>query len=172
MARLRSLIARAPRARRSEGSGPLGNRRFWSFAALAAAMFLPAGLGCTGTSISKTKSEFAQALHLEKPNPASGMICFYQRRPQHLPDPTRDGVKVPGLVGQVFLLSPNGKPVDLTGDVVFHAIDETKRLPGQPAATPEVWQFDKATMKKLATKDERFGTCYASSCLGRRTGKT
>ncbi len=127
--------------------------------ALAAALLVPAGFGCTG--LSKTKTDVAKALRLEKPQPASQMLCFWQRRPQHLPDPTRDGVMGPGLVGQLFLLSPNGKPVDITGDLIVQALDETPRRPGQPAATPEIWHIDKVALKKLATKDERFGTCYA-----------
>jgi len=147
MASLRSLIAR------------LGDRRNRGIAALAATFFLPAGLGCT--SLSKTKSEFAQALHLEAPKPASQMICFWQRRPQYLPDPSRDGVMAPGLVGQMFLISPDNKSADITGDLVVQATDETKRPQGQPAAMSEVWHIDKTTLKKLSTKDERFGTCYA-----------
>lgn len=147
MASLRSLIAR------------LGDRRNRGIAALAAAFLLPAGLGCT--SLTKTKSEFAQALHLEAPKPASQMICFWQRRPQYLPDPSRDGVMAPGLVGQLFLISPDNKSAEITGDLVVQGTDETKRPQGQAAAMTEVWHIDKMTLKKLATKDERFGTCYA-----------
>ncbi len=137
MARLRSLIARG----------------------LSAAMLIPVGAGCTG--LGKTKADIVTAFRFEKPKPATQMLCFWQRRPQHLPDPSRDGVMAPGLVGQMFLISPDNKPVDVTGDLIVQAIDETKRPPGQPAAMPEIWQIDKAALKKLATKDERFGTCYA-----------
>lgn len=149
MARLRSLTAR-PNLGRNAG-----------IAALVAALLLPAGLGCTGTSLKKTKSEFAQALRLEKPHPASQMICFWQRRPQHLPDPSRDGVMSPGLVGQLFLISADNKPVEITGDLVVQALDETPRPKGQPSATPEIWHIDKVALKKLRTNDDRFGPCYA-----------
>ena len=152
MASLRSLIARAPGGARRAG-------RISGIAALAAAALVPAGLGCT--SLNKTKSEFAQALHLEPPKPASQIICFWQRRPAYLPDPGRDGVMAPGLVGQMFLISQDNKSVDITGDLVVQATDETHRPAGQAPAVTEVWHFDKATLKKLATKDERFGTCYA-----------
>ena len=145
MARLQSLM--------------LGRRS--GIAALVAALLLPAGLGCANTSLKKTKSEFAQALRLEKAEPASQMICFWQRRPQHLPDPTRDGVMSPGLVGQLFLISADNKPVEITGDLVVQALDETPRQKGQPAAVPEIWHIDKVALKKLVTNDDRFGPCYA-----------
>ena len=147
MARLRSLTAR-PGAGRTAG-----------IAALVAALLLPAGFGCS--SLKQTKSDFAQALHLEKPHPASQMICFWQRRPQHLPDPSRDGIMSPGLVGQLFLISPDNKPVEITGDLVVQALDETPRPKGQPSAVPEIWHIDKAALKKLVTNDDRFGPCYA-----------
>ncbi len=149
MARLRPLTAR-PMLGRTSG-----------FAALVAALLLPAGLGCAGTSLKKTKSEFARALHLEKPQPASQMICFWQRRPQHLPDPTRDGILSPGLVGQLFLISTDNKPVEITGDLVVQALDETPRPKEQPPAVSEIWHIDKAALKKLVTNDDRFGPCYA-----------
>ncbi len=152
----RSLTARTP-----GGVTPVGGGRAWRVAALAVALVLPAGFGCTGPGLKKTKSEFAQALHLEKPSPATQMICFWQRRPQHLPDPSRDGVMAPGLVGQLFLISADNKPVEITGDLVVQALDETPRPKGQPAAVPEVWQIDKVALRKLATNDDRFGTCYA-----------
>ena len=146
MASLRSLTARPGAGRRA------------GIAALVAAL-LPAGFGCS--SLKQTKSAFAQALHLEKPHPASQMICFWQRRPQHLPDPSRDGIMAPGLVGQLFLISPDNKPVEITGDLVVQALDETPRPKGQPSAVPEIWHIDKVALKKLFTNDDRFGPCYA-----------
>lgn len=143
MARVRTLIA----------------RRSMGIAALAVAMLLPAGLGCT--SMKDTRKQVAQSLGFDKSQPASQMICFWQRRPQHLPDPSRDGIMSPGLVGQLFLISPDSKPVDITGELVVQAIDETPRPKGQASAVPEIWQIDKTTLKKLATKDDRFGNCYA-----------
>lgn len=147
MASLRSLTARPGAGRRA------------GIAALVAALLLPAGFGCS--SLKQTKSAFAQALHLEKPHPASQMICFWQRRPQHLPDPSRDGIMAPGLVGQLFLISPDNKPVEITGDLVVQALDETPRPKGQPSAVPEIWHIDKVALKKLFTNDDRFGPCYA-----------
>ena len=147
MARLRSLIAR------------FGTARVGSSVALVAALLLPAGFGCA--SLKKTKSGFAQALHLEPPKPASQVICFWQRRPQHLPDPSRDGVLAPGIVGQLFLIGSDKESVEVTGDLVVQALDETRRPPGQPSAMTEIWSFDKAALRKLATSDDRFGTCYA-----------
>jgi len=147
MARLRSLIAR-PTAVRKLG-----------IAALVAAVLLPVGLGCT--SMKQTKKDVVHALRLDTTEPPSQMICFFQRRPQHLPDPTRDGVMSPGLVGQLFLISADNKPVEITGDLVVQGLDETKRPPGQPSATPEIWHIDKVALKKMRTNDDRFGPCYA-----------
>jgi hypothetical protein len=66
-----------------------------------------------------------------------------------------------GIVGQVFVLDTDGHHTEARGDLFVMAEDVTPRPPGQPPAVPEVWHFDPVTLRKLRTKDERLGDCYA-----------
>lgn len=87
---------------------------------------------------------------------ASEMALTWQNKIAYLPDPTHDGNMVAGLVGQLFLFAPGYQPVPANGKIVIELFDEnanSTRLGG--------WTLDKDTLKKLITKDERFGKCYA-----------
>ncbi len=83
----------------------------------------------------------------------------------HLPDPMKDGVEGPGLVGQMFLFGAGAKmpfaPAD--GKVVVEMFDETPRPGSDPEHPPRLggWTFHKEHLRGLVTTDERFGKCYA-----------
>ena len=92
---------------------------------------------------------------------ATNMAVVWRNRVESLPDPSRNGVPSPGLAGQMFLYG--GPKLDFAladGTLTVDLVDDTPRAPGQPAATPERWQFDKATLRKLQTNDETFGKSY------------
>ncbi|OWK45673.1 hypothetical protein [Fimbriiglobus ruber] len=129
-------------------------------AALAAPAALFAALGATGcVSASKVTDSVRQSLHMEASRPASQAVCVWQRRLNSLQDTMNDGAQVPGIVGQLFLLTPEGKPADLTGDLTIVVYDETQRPPGVPAKVPEVWHYANPTLKNMVTTDEHFGRC-------------
>jgi hypothetical protein len=78
----------------------------------------------------------------------------------YLPDPSRNGESGPGLAGQLFLFGPGLQTVEADGNLIVDLFDESPRPPGQPGNIPERWRFDKETLKKLRSVDERFGKCY------------
>lgn len=135
--------------------------------ALAALALAAASVGCHSTrqASERVSEKVTHAVHAAttpwEPPPASQIICVAHPRLSSLPDPTRDGTPAPGLVCQVFLVAPNGAAAEVAGDVTFAVYDESARPPGTPAKTPEVWHFDKATLKKLVASDERFGRFHA-----------
>jgi hypothetical protein len=55
---------------------------------------------------------------------------------------------------------PKSEFVLADGVLTVDMVDETPRPPGQPAATPERWQFPKAVLRELQTRDETFGKSY------------
>lgn len=93
---------------------------------------------------------------------AANMAVAWRNRVESLPDPSRNGVLSPGLAGQLFLYGPPPKMefAQADGTLTIDLVDDTPRAPGQPAATPERWQFDKATLRQLQTTDETFGRSY------------
>jgi hypothetical protein len=103
---------------------------------------------------------FKQTVALDKPEPASQIICFWQRRLSGLPDPTRDGAQTWGIAGQMFLVTPSNTAAQINGDLAVVVYDETPRPPGQPALKPELWHYTKDTLNRLVTTDERFGKCF------------
>ncbi|MBX9622683.1 MAG: hypothetical protein K2X82_02605, partial [Gemmataceae bacterium] len=95
------------------------------------------------------------------PIPGTVILTMFENRVVPLPDPTRNDAPTPGLVGQLFLFGAGSKmpfaPAD--GPMTFVMYDETS---GKPAETPiGSWTFDRVTLARLLTTDERFGRCYA-----------
>jgi hypothetical protein len=128
--------------------------------ALFAAQF---AAGCATTPPAELVPDaFLQAVALEKPtpDPATQIVCIWQRQLRYLPDPTRDGTQIPGIVGQLFLITPTDSPAEVNGDLAVVVTDETPRPPGQPAKTSEYWHYTKDTLKRLASVDEKWGKCY------------
>jgi hypothetical protein len=120
-----------------------------------------AAAGCASTPPAELVSDaFKQAVALDQPEPASQLVCFWQRRLSSLPDPTRDGAQTPGIAGQMFLITPSNTAAEINGDLAVVVYDETPRPPGQPALKPELWHYTKDTLKRLASADERFGKSY------------
>jgi hypothetical protein len=124
---------------------------------LAAGLAAAAASGCVTTRFASVQTAVANAIAPEKPAPATEFACGWQNRLATLPDPTRNGALVPGVVGQVFLYSADYKPADVGGDLTLTVHDATPRPPGAPAMRPEVWHFTKDVLRKLAVADERFG---------------
>jgi hypothetical protein len=89
------------------------------------------------------------------------MTVLWRNRPDYLPDPSRNGEMCAGLAGQLFLYGPGMQFAQADGKLLITLIDETPRPPGQEPNKPEVWEFDKDTLRKLVTMDERFGKSYA-----------
>ena len=96
--------------------------------------------------------------------PAMSLVPIWQNRVAYLPDPTRAGNLGGGLVGQLFLFGPNDQFVTVAGKITIELYDETQKT-GAPTNPEPVklgqWVFDKETMARLVTTDERFGKCYA-----------
>jgi len=86
---------------------------------------------------------------------ASEMCVAWQNKVAYLPDPTKNGDMIPGVVGQMFLFAPGYQSASANGKLTIEMFDETSgstRLGG--------WTLDKDTLKKMVSKDERFGRCY------------
>lgn len=111
----------------------------------------------TESPVTKVTQSVSHAMGLSPAAPASQCVCFWQRRLSPLPDPTRDGMQINGLAGQVFLVAPDSTPADIAGDVTVAGYDETPRANGAEPKKPQLWHFDKATLQKLVSGDERFG---------------
>lgn len=126
-----------------------------------------ASVGCTSSQkstrvqIDETVHSAARAVGLEKPLPATNFTMSFANRPQQLPDPSKNGQLTPGLVGQVFLYTPDFTPLELNGELTIFVQDTTARAPGQPPATPEAWHFTADVVQKLRMVDERWGSYIA-----------
>jgi hypothetical protein len=92
---------------------------------------------------------------------ATEMTVLWRNRPAYLPDPSRNGEMCTGLAGQLFLYGPGMQFAQADGKLMITLFDDTPRPPGQEPNKPEVWAFDKDTLRKLVTVDERFGKSYA-----------
>ena len=97
----------------------------------------------------------------ERKAQATELTMLWRNRVDYLPDQTRGGQMGAGLAGQLFLYSPGMQFAEADGKLIVALYDETPRPPGQPANKPEGWEFDKETLRRLVTADERFGKCYA-----------
>ncbi|MDY3558709.1 hypothetical protein R5W23_005851 [Gemmata sp. JC673] len=98
---------------------------------------------------------------MERKVVASNFGMGWQNRIAYLPDPTKNGRPNSGIVGQMYLFG--GAKMEFAqadGVLTVDLVDDSPRPPGQPAATPERWQFDKATLRNLQTRDETFGKSY------------
>lgn len=121
---------------------------------------LPLALGCQSTK--KISVEIHESLFTATPEPAANLGCMWKKQIAHLPDPSKDSVMSPGMVGLANLYSADGLPTKVDGDLQIHAYDETPRKPGQSAQMSEGWLLDATTLrKKLATRDDRGMDCYA-----------
>lgn len=95
--------------------------------------------------------------------PVVEMTTLWRNKIDYLPDPSpgKNGQMGPGIAGQLFLFGPNMQFAQPDGKLTVALYDETPRPPGQAPLPPEGWEFDKETLKKLRTFDERFGMSYA-----------
>jgi hypothetical protein len=145
------------------GIVPAGGTQTGAPAAPAAPTAPPAPAAGAATPPAQAPSPLAKLLaKTERKGPqATEMAVAWRNRIGYLPDPSRNGAMGPGIAGQLFLYGPpNLQPAVADGTLTVDLVDETPRPPGQPAATPERWQFDKVTLQKLRTVDETWGKSY------------
>jgi hypothetical protein len=84
----------------------------------------------------------------------------WQNKVAQLPDPTRNGMMIHGVVGQMFLFGADFQFAPATGNLVVEMFDQSAN-PGTDGPRLGSWTFDKESLKKLVTMDERLGKCYA-----------
>jgi hypothetical protein len=99
----------------------------------------------------------------EKPAPGlppATVVTLWRKKIEYLADDSKNGELNPGLVGQLFLLDPQGRFVTADGTLAVALYDETPRPPGQAGNIPEMWEFKKEALRGLRTQDERFGLSY------------
>jgi hypothetical protein len=118
-----------------------------------AAAFLPAG-PVISPSIAKmfSKGEAAKA---------DTLLTLWGDRVAYLPDPTKNGAEGAGIVGQMFLFSPDMKFVTADGSLTVEMYDDTGRAGRREPVFLGKWTLDKDTLRRLVTSDERWGKCYA-----------
>ncbi len=127
---------------------------------LASGLVAAAGLsgGCAATkTLESVQHTVKEAVAPAKHAPATEFVCGWQNRLASLPDPTKGGTMIPGLVGQAFIFTAELKPAEIDGELTITMNDATTRRPGVPAMRPEVYHFTKDVARRLVTNDERFG---------------
>jgi hypothetical protein len=96
--------------------------------------------------------------------PPTGPICevatWWNPQVEYSPDPTRNGMPIPGLVGRLYLFGEN-KGVSLSGEgSAVIDLFEPARADGQGSLVPvEEWRIDKDTLQRLLRRD-RIGWGY------------
>lgn len=128
--------------------------------ALSAAPVVPAG-GAPQPPGAKPAA-LAKLMARERPPvPAGELQVAWRKQIGHLPDPTKNGVPVPGVVGQMFLYGgPMMEFVEANGVLTIDLVDDTPRPDGRPAAKAERWQFPKEVLRRMKTGNETFGKSY------------
>ena len=95
------------------------------------------------------------------PIPATDVACNWSNKLAQLPDPTKGGAMIPGIVGQGFVFGKQGKDgtvaADIRGGLTLTVHDVTPRPPGMLPQLAEVWQFTNDSLKHMTVFDERFG---------------
>jgi hypothetical protein len=95
-------------------------------------------------------------------NDATDFALAWQKKIAYLPDPTKNGAMLPGVVGQMFLFTAEGMSASANGKLVIEMFDMTGRATGSEAGERlGTWTFDKETLKRLQTMDEIVGKTYA-----------
>ena len=130
-------------------------------AVVPASATMPAPQGAMPQAAAGPSSRAKVAAMMERKVIATELAVGWQNRIAYLADPVRNGKQSPGIAGQMFLFGDKNLEFVLAdGTLTVDMVDETPRPAGQPAATPERWQFDKATLRNLQTRDETWGRSY------------
>jgi hypothetical protein len=114
-----------------------------------------------GSGPSSASAQLAKLTGKSSKVAAANITVMWRNRPDYLPDPSHNGEMCAGLVGQLFLYDANMQFAPADGTLMITLFDESPRPPGQKPRDPEVWAFNKDTLRKLVTMDERFGKSYA-----------
>jgi hypothetical protein len=91
--------------------------------------------------------------------PPTGAVCrvapIWNPQVMFTPDPTRNGMPIPGVAGRLFLFGPQyGFPLSGEGSVVVDLFDPA-RADGKGTEIPlEEWRIDKDTLKRLQVRDD------------------
>ena len=86
---------------------------------------------------------------------ATDIVLAWQNKIGQLPDPTKNGAMLHGVVGQLFLFTAESQFAQANGRLT---VEMTNQADGTRLGT---WTFEKDVLKRMTTMDERFGKCYA-----------
>ncbi len=110
------------------------------------------------TSLQKMTTAMKSAvMPTHTPEPANEFACAWQNRLAQLPDPSKNGSLIPGLVGQMFVYTASYQPAEITGDLTIVVTDASNRPAGSVVPTPNVWHITQDKLKLMTAEDERFG---------------
>lgn len=123
----------------------------------------PAAATSIGARFAAMRASLPKFTSLVKPAaiPVAEVTALWQNRIAHLPDPTKSGSPGAGLVGELFLIGAGPKMpfAEAEGKVTFTIYDESN---GVASSHPlGSWTYDKETLQRLVSVDERLGKCYA-----------
>ena len=91
-------------------------------------------------------------------SPPCQVVTTWSHQVHFAPDPVRNGVPGPGLVGRLYLFDEQVKdPLVGDGGIFVELFDDSGPQPG--GVKIEEWHIDKDTLKRLAKKDT-FGWGY------------
>jgi hypothetical protein len=91
---------------------------------------------------------------------ATEIATAWQPKVAELPDPTKNGAPIRGVVGQMFLFGADYQFAAANGRVVVEMFDQTGAKPDETGPRLGTWTFEKDALKKLVSMDERLGRCY------------
>jgi len=86
---------------------------------------------------------------------AVDIVLAWQNKVAQLPDPTKNGAMLHGVVGQLFLFTADSQFAQANGRLT---VEMTNQADGKRIGT---WTFEKDVLKRMTTMDERFGKCFA-----------
>jgi hypothetical protein len=108
-------------------------------------------LGCVSTT-----SAYWPAVHLFEKEVPCQIVCTWQNTVHFVPDTTKGGKPIPGLLGRLYLFGREvGYPLLAEGTLSVDLYDETTDKP----VLQERWVLDPQTMAKL-TKTDMIGPGY------------
>jgi hypothetical protein len=126
----------------------------WAFGFLHGGA-LALALGATVLTSGCQAPEKTDYVNAKPPAPVGMPVeshVYWQNTVQMVPDPTRDGMPGPGLVGRLFLFAPDGRPVTCDGTLTVKLFDE-QPADGTPPREIERWVIDKTNLNKMIQKD-------------------
>ncbi len=130
------------------------NTRTWKSAPktiLGLTALLCAGPGCVLTETAQRPKEVVPT------GAVTQVHATWENRVVSPPDVVHGGAPLPGLACRMYLLSPEGKPIQGNGSVVVDLHELVKADGANQPASPKLlerWEIDHATLQRLLRKDE------------------